>query len=834
MSSLHEEVIIQRRGPIYRARTRMTRKLKDICSREAYEIWNYITTDKPVLPFLIPVVLFAWILERWVVPFSNWVPLCVTVWATIQYGRYQRQLLVEDLNNRWKRHILNTAPTTPLEPCEWLNKLLFAVWPNFIEPKLTERFVKIMLKKLNRRTRLFQSVELQEFSLGSSPPILGLQRTYWSTAGGQPVMHMGFEWDTNEMSVLLAAKLAKPLRGMARIVINSIHLKADLRFIPILDGQAVLFSFESTPEVRIGVAFGSGSQTLPATELPGVSSWLEKLFTETLIRTMVEPRRKCISLPPVNLKKRAIGGILSVTVVSANNVVRPNTKGATLERRLNSHGVNYSNGSGSGKMLNTFVEVELGDLMRRTKACEGSFPTWGDTFNMVLHENTGILKLHLYEQGSSNVKCDYLASCEIKMNYVDDDSTTFWAIGRQSSVLAAHAEHCGKEVLMAVPFEGADSAEINVKLVLREWQFTDGSRGLRSHDTSNSQHSLLGSSTFHSPTGRKIKITVVEGSNLAGKDRSGKNDPYVKLQYGKKIRRTRTISRAISPIWDEEFEFSEIESDQYLKIKCYSGDFLGDENMGSARVNLEALEEGETKDVWIPLEKVTTGEVRLKIEKQKQEKDTENSLAETGNGWIVLVLVEARDLIAADWRGTSDPYVRVQYGNLKKRTKVVYKTLNPQWNQTLEFPDTGSRLVLHVKDHNAVLPTYSIGDCFVEYERLPPNEMVDKWIPLEGVTKGEIHVQVTRRVPEKSKKPSLSQQSSSMTKVHRISGKIREIIEKVKSMAEDGDTEKICSSLDELESVEEEQEICMLQLHEEKMTLLAKIRELDQVMKGVK
>ena len=44
---------------------------------------------------------------------------------------------------------------------------------------------------------------------------------------------------------------------------------------PILDGQAILYSFESTPEVRIGVAFGSGgSQTLPATELPGVSTWL--------------------------------------------------------------------------------------------------------------------------------------------------------------------------------------------------------------------------------------------------------------------------------------------------------------------------------------------------------------------------------------------------------------------------------------------------------------------------------------------------------------------------------------------------------------------------------
>lgn len=49
---------------------------------------------------------------------------------------------------------------------------------------------------------------------------------------------------------------------------------------PILDGRAFLYSFISTPEVRIGVAFGSGgSQSLPATELPGVSSWLVRLLT---------------------------------------------------------------------------------------------------------------------------------------------------------------------------------------------------------------------------------------------------------------------------------------------------------------------------------------------------------------------------------------------------------------------------------------------------------------------------------------------------------------------------------------------------------------------------
>ena len=42
----------------------------------------------------------------------------------------------------------------------------------------------------------------------------------------------------------------------------------------------------------------------------------------------------------------------------------------------------------------------------------------------------------------------------------------------------------------------------------------------------------------------------------------------------------------------------------------------------------------------------------------------------SGSGWIELILIEAKDLVSADLRGTSDPYVRAHYGNLKKRTKV--------------------------------------------------------------------------------------------------------------------------------------------------------------------
>ena len=66
---------------------------------------------------------------------------------------------------------------------------------------------------------------------------------------------------------------------------------------------------------------------------------------------------------------------------------------------------------------------------------------------------------------------------------------------------------------------------------MKEWQFTDGSHSSNNFSLS-SQPSLYGSSNFPSGTGRKIIITVVEGKDLTV-NRSGRCDPYMKLQYGK-------------------------------------------------------------------------------------------------------------------------------------------------------------------------------------------------------------------------------------------------------------------------------------------------------------
>ncbi|XP_042964292.1 synaptotagmin-5-like isoform X2 [Carya illinoinensis] len=750
---------------------------------EAADFLHHILAEKPLLPFLIPLILFAWAIERWVFSFSNWVPLTVAVWATIQYGSYQRRILVEDLNEKWKRVLWNTSPITPLEHCEWFNKLLMEVWPNYINPKLSIRFSSIIEKRLKQlKSRLIEKIELLECSLGSSPPSLGLYGIRWSISGDRRIMRLGFDWDTTDMSILLLAKIAKPFMGTARIVINSLHIKGDLLLTPVLDGKEVLYSFVSIPEVRIGVAFGSGgSQSLPATELPGVSSWLVKILTDTLVKTMVEPRRRCYSLPAVDLRKKAVGGVIHVTVLSANKLSRSSLKGNSSRRQQNGSVNGNSEEQIVVKDLQTFVEVELEELTRRTDVRSGSGPTWNSTFNMVLHEQTGTIRFHLYECTPSNVKYDYLASCEIKIKYVADDSTTFWAIGPDSGVIAKHTEVCGQEVEMVIPFEGLNSGELTVRLVLKEWQFSDGSHTLNSYHLSSRQ-SFYGSSTSLSRTGRKIGITVMEGKDLIAKDKSGKCDPYVKLHYGKAVHRTRTAHTSF-PIWNQKFEFDEIGDGEYLKVKCCNEETFGDDNIGFARVNLEGLVEGSLRDVWVPLEQVNSGELRLQIEAVRVD-DHEES-------------------------------------------RVMYKTLNPRWNQTLEFPDDGSPLVLHVKDHNALLPTSSIGDCVVEYQRLPPNQMSDKWIPLQGVKRGEIHIQITRKVPELDKKRSLDSEPS-LTRAHQISSQMRQVMNKFQSLIEDANIEELSSALSEFESLEDMQEEYMVQLETEQMLLINKITELGQ------
>jgi len=63
---------------------------------------------------------------------------------------------------------------------------------------------------------------------------------------------------------------------------------------------------------------------------------------------------------------------------------------------------------------------------------------------------------------------------------------------------------------------------------------------------------------------------------------------------------------------------------------------------------------------------------------------------------VSIRIIAARDLVAADRNGKSDPYVKCKVGKHKGKTSVIKKNLNPEWNERIEFASVN----LHDKEHS--------------------------------------------------------------------------------------------------------------------------------------
>ncbi|CAH8388798.1 unnamed protein product [Eruca vesicaria subsp. sativa] len=104
-------------------------------------------------------------------------------------------------------------------------------------------------------------------------------------------------------------------------------------------------------------------------------------------------------------------------------------------------------------------------------------------------------------------------------------------------------------------------------------------------------------------------------------------------------------------------------------------------------------------------------------------------------------VIEARNLPAMDLNGFSDPYVRLQLGKHKSRTKVVKKNLNPKWGDDFTFrvDDLKDELVVSVLDEDKYF-----NDDFVGQVRVPVSQVFDAenqslgsvWYPLLPKKKG--------------------------------------------------------------------------------------------------
>ncbi|KAK8940118.1 Synaptotagmin-5 [Platanthera guangdongensis] len=287
-----------------------------------------------------------------------------------------------------------------------------------------------------------------------------------------------------------------------------------------------------------------------------------------------------------------------------------------------------------------------------------------------------------------------------------------------------------------------------------------------------------------------LEVKLVQAMNLANKELIGKSDPFAKLfirPLRNRIKRSRTISNDLNPVWNEHFEFVvEDETTQQLTVKIYDDEGVqASEYMGGVVIKIKDLQPCKVTDLWLKLlkdleiqrDRKDRGQVHLELlycpygmenpfavqkfamtSLEKALKSGTNgsngsNVADTSThkkkdvivrGVLSVTVISAEDLPVMDVMGKSDPFVvlTLKKTEAKNKTRVVNDSLNPTWNQTFDFvveDGLHDMLILEVYDHDTFGKDF-MGRCIMTLTRaLMEGEYQDS-PALEKAKSGKLNV----------------------------------------------------------------------------------------------
>ncbi|KAG2470520.1 MCTP2 protein, partial [Polypterus senegalus] len=244
----------------------------------------------------------------------------------------------------------------------------------------------------------------------------------------------------------------------------------------------------------------------------------------------------------------------------------------------------------------------------------------------------------------------------------------------------------------------------------------------------------------------------------------GTSDPYVKFKLDSKtLYKSKVIYKNLNPVWDESFSVPVRNLEQKLLIKVYDRDLTTDDFMGATHVDLNNLELSKSVEMVLPLNDPNSLEDDMGVivlELALSLKNTENkdllssfrqstrSLSDTlcksqlWSGVVAITLVEGRGMPEGEF------FVRFKLGDQKYKSKILYKTANPQWREKFDFNhfhDSSSLLEIEVWGKEGKKSDECFGVCKVDLATLPKEQSNLMEVPLE-FSQGKVIILMTLSV----------------------------------------------------------------------------------------
>ncbi|KAI3458968.1 hypothetical protein Pfo_015631 [Paulownia fortunei] len=278
-----------------------------------------------------------------------------------------------------------------------------------------------------------------------------------------------------------------------------------------------------------------------------------------------------------------------------------------------------------------------------------------------------------------------------------------------------------------------------------------------------------------------LHVKVVRATKLLKMDLIGLSDPYVKLSLsGEKLpaKKTTIKKKTLNPEWNEDFKLSVKDPEsQMLLINVYDWDKVGShDKLGTQIFPLKLLTPNEPEEVILDLLKDTSvtdpsnkkqrGQISLELTYAPFREDHDgfsgrldsytrkdsvidrvpSNISPTGAGLLLVTVQGAEDV---EGSRHNNPYVLIIFRGETKRSKMIKRTRDPQWNEEFQFlleePPLQEKIHIKVMSKRTSISFHSkesLGHVDINLADVVHNGRINQKYHLIDSKNGVIHVEL--------------------------------------------------------------------------------------------